>query len=74
MSFFLLLSTKEDILTTKQLMVDIDFHSMGKENTTMVANGYSQLFGYQNTFFCVQQKKYIFLNNLRLSKWWQNLQ
>ncbi len=47
--FFLLLNTKEDILkkVTKQVMVAIDFHSMGKN--TMEVNGYQQMFGYQHS-------------------------
>ncbi len=46
------------MLVAKELTVAIDFCSM--EKTTMEANGYYQMFGYntlQNIFFCVQQLK-----------------
>ncbi len=45
------------MLVTKQLTVAIDFHSMGKN--TMEVSGYRQLFGYQHSSKCVQQKKEI---------------
>ncbi len=51
-SFFC--QTKNGIFRrTKQLLVAIDFHSMGEKNTIKV-NGYQKLFGYQHS------SKYLF--------------
>ncbi len=52
LSFFLLLSTKEDILKNGNQTVDISFPKYGRKNT-MEVNDYQQLNILQNIFFCV---------------------